>query len=196
MAWLNNFVAEWGNLFQFNVTRAWANVNEERRRESYWFVNQGPGVAPMMSRYVTRFFYKAFSFEVLQVELLTSVVGAGVYDASSGLNILGQKIDFEVRDHVTAHPIFGTRGVGFKFVYSRVGFADDVTNEMFWAVPSPGDPPCAYDRGNEDGLATPENPNTWRTTFEDGQDTDWSSPNISNVCQFGAISSGREIPNN
>jgi len=196
VGWLNPFFLEYPQWQDKTVTRGWPNVDEQRRKENYWFVNQGPGVAPMMSRYVTQFFYLIERPDALYTELNTVGAGVGIYSADSGLNILGQRLTLEVRDWTTLHPIRGSLGVAFKFVYSRVGFADDVTNELFFAVPLPGDPECPFDLDNKDGLATPSRPNEWTTTFVPGQDTDWTTPNTSNVCQFVAVSSGREIPNN
>jgi len=196
VGWLNPFFLEYPQFHDKTVTRGWANVGEERRLENYWFVNQGPGVAPMMSRYVTQFFYLLGTINALYVEFNTSGTGAGIYAADSGLNILGQRLTLEVRDWTTVHPIRNSLGVAFKFVYSRVGFLDDVTNELFFAVPQPGDPECPFNLDNPEGLATIERPNEWTTTFEPGQDTDWTSPNPSGVCQFVAVSSGREIPKN
>jgi len=196
VGWLNEFFQDYPQWQDKNVVRGWPNVDEQRRKESYWFVNQGPGVAPMMSRYVTQFFYLVARRDALYAELNTVGAGPGNYNADSGLNILGQRIILAVRDWVTPHPIRGSLGVSFTFVYSRVGFADDVTNELFFAVPDPGDPECPFDLDNKDGLPTASRPNEWTTTFVPGQDTDWETENISAVCQFVAISSGRQIPNN
>jgi len=196
MPWLNPFLSDWGGWAERTVVRGWPNVLDERGNISYWFVNQGPGVAPMMARYVTRFFSKRASFDALYTELLTTGAGGGVYVASSGRNVLSQQIDLTVKDWATPHPVIGTRGVAFTFVYSRLGFADDVTNELFYRVPVPGDLPCPFALDNPEGLATPDRPNEWTTSFVPGQDTDWDTENTSNVCQFKAISSGRTIPNN
>lgn len=196
MPWLNPFFLEWPAWTFDNVVRGWPNVDEERRKENYWFVNQGPGVAPMMSRFVTQFFWRRGNFDAMYVEFKTAGVSAGLYVGDSGINILGQRLILAVQDWVTPHPIFGDLGVAFRFVYSRVGFTDDVVNELFFAVPLPGDAPCPFDLDNPEGLATPDRPNIWRTSFVPGQDTDWNAENISQVCRFRAISSGREIPNN
>jgi len=196
MAWLNPFRAEWNTWAARSITRGWPNVNEERRNDNYWFVNQGPGVAPMMSRYVTQFFYKAFSTDALYVEFLTSGSGDGVYVAASGLNILGQQLDLTVTDHATPHPVHGDRGVSMEFLYTRVGFTVPVTSELFWPVPQPGDEPVPYFFDHQNNSPEPTPPPFWTTTYRVGQDTDWTNEQLQGSLQFVSISSGRTIPRN
>ena len=149
-----------------------------------------------MRRYVTQFFYKLGSTDALYVELKTTGVSDGLYVAVSGVNILGQQLDLTVRDFDTPHPVHGERGVSISWLYQRAGFVDNVTSELFWPVPVPGDEPVPYFFDHQNNSPVPSPPPFWSTTFEPGQDTDWSNPIAQGSLQFVSISSGREIPEN
>jgi len=196
LAWLVPFEPDWVSWTRNTRDFAWPTPNDERRKQGFWFIGQPPLVAPMNARVVTRLFYKLNEPPTLFCEIPCESIASHTFGGSSGVNELGQRIDLLVTDHVTPHPEFGEIGVHWQFLYHRDGFADDVTFDMFFpglqgffgGVPYWWD--WAFTRTTEGGLIV------YRTSFEPGQDTDWTTVNAFDQLFWHTISAGRTIPRN
>lgn len=196
MPWLNPFVPEWNDWVRLNRSRAWPNIEDPRRFGGFWFKTQGPGVAPMMGRFVTMFFHDPPADAPLFTEINCVTLAPRQFNGSSGVNALGQEIKLLCRDWDTPHPVHGELGVSWLFTYSRTGFTDDVDVEMFY----PWDHPQRQRRIPYD-WAFPRHIDfgpliKYTTSFVSGQDTDWTSRAPTLTCFYDVITTGRTIPNN
>lgn len=196
LPWLNPFHEEWSNWEIANRHVAWPNVHDPRRKKGFWFIGQPPLVAPMFSRVITRMFYVQNTIDTLWAEIPCESISQHNFGGTSGVNELGQRLDLLVTDHVVAHPEFGERGVHWQFLYHRDGFSDDVTIEQFFpgTVTFFGGVPFWWDWARN--RSPPPTVIVYRTSFEDGQDTDWSTTDAYDRLLWATCPMGRVIPNN
>jgi len=198
--WLNEFTRDqWGAWYlTTSQTKAWPVANDGRRFQSFWFSNQGPLVAPMYQRIVTRHNIGIGIENVLMGLLELEGTDGLRATADSGLNALGRRLTLELRNFDTPHPIYGELGVQWEFVYSRQGFADDVTFGVF-NMPNTTQhefTPFWYDWPFNRGVDINQRTARPYSSFVPGQDTDWTGTNPRGDMSFHAIPWGRSIPSN
>ena len=198
--WLNDITPnEWDSWqLMTDRTKAWPVANDGRRFQSFWLSNQGPLVAPMYQRIVTRHDIGIGIENQLMTLLELEGTDGIVATADSGVNALGRRLTLELRNFDTPHPIYNELGIQWDFVYSRAGFRDDVTFGVF-NMPNttqheftPFWYDWAFNRGVDLNLRTARP----YSSFVPGQDTDWTTTIPRRDIAFHAIPWGRSIPAN
>jgi len=191
---------EWSTFYLgTDQDKIWPVANDDRRFGAFWLSNQGPLVAPMYARIVTSTSIAAGPENWLYCYFVLEPQDDGTAFADSGLNELGRRLTVTLRNWDEPHPVYNEIGVSWDFVYSRVGFADDVNFGVF-NMPNTTQhefTPFWYDwpfnRGVDLALRTARPYSSW----EDGQDTDWNPfQPIRRALGFHCIPWGRAVPNN
>ena len=199
--WINEFsTQDWSTFYlATDQNKIWPVANDIRRFQGLWLANQGPLIAPMYARIVTRHEIAAGIENRLFTHLELETDNEGNASADSGLNELGRRITVTLRNWHEPHPVYDEIGVSWDWVYSRVGFATDVLFGVF-NMPNTSQhefTPFWYDwpfnRGTDPIIRSAQ----IYSSFEPGQDTDWDPfGRPENYIKFHSIPFGREVPNN
>lgn len=199
--WINTISFEqWGTFYlTTDQNKIWPVANDIRRFQGLWLSNQGPLIAPMYARIITRHEIAAGLENRLFTNMELETDDDGNASADSGLNELGRRLTVTLRNWDEPHPVYNELGVSWDWEYSRVGFG---TNVLFGVFNMPNTSqheftPFWYDwpfnRGTDPIIRSAQ----VYSSFQPGQDTDWSPQGFAqNYIKFHSIPFGREVPAN
>lgn len=199
--WLN-FIEfqEWIDFYlSTQDDQPWPVANDPRRLQPFWISNQGPLIAPMYSRIVTRHTIAPGVENRLVAYLELEPDDDGNAFADSGLNELGRRLTVTLRNWTEPHPVYNEIGVSWDWEYTRVGFSATVTFGVF-NMPNTSQhefTPYWYDwpfnRGTDPVIRSAQ----VYLNAGPGTDTDWENfTRPENNIKWHSISFGRSVPNN